>query len=214
MVTGGSRLFDELYVEGGYAKLDSDPEINGTTTSTGEIQEYYATSTFDLPFESLDMTIEAGYTYWDESSLDSDPTLGDLATGTLRKWPWGKLHYNFQDDHSVSLEGKYESRTLHQSKRTYTDRSWDIGYTFRSITGVTVSYEDSNELVSERFGPGIDDIRKVHQWLWYEGFVDIGSGRKLMLGYGAQRGGYVCSSGVCREEAPFTGFKIEFSGSF
>lgn len=214
MFTAGSRPFDELYVEGGYAKSESDPEVSGTSTMTSELQEYYAKSTFDIPFEALDMTLEAGYTYWDESSLREDTVLGNLTTGTLRKWPWGKLHYSFLDDHSVSLEGEYESRTLHQIERTYTDRRWDIGYTFRSITGVTVRYEDSNELVYERFGPGTNDIREVHQWVWYEGFVDIGAGRKLTVGYGAQRGGYVCSSGVCREEAPFTGFKIELTGSF
>ncbi|MCP4231363.1 MAG: hypothetical protein GY771_14610, partial [bacterium] len=213
MFTAGSRPFDELFVEGGYAKSEMDPEIVGSTTNTGDLQEFFFASNYQVPFDFFDATLEAGYTYWDESSLRVDPNLGNLTTGTLRKWPWGKLHYNPFDDHAISMEGEYESRTLHQSERTYTDRRWAIGYTFRSITGVTARYEDSNELVSERFGNGINDIRKVHQWIWYEGFVDIGSGRKLTLGYGAQRGGYVCSSGVCPEEAPSTGFKVEFTGS-
>lgn len=214
IITAGSKPFDPLYVEGGYAKSETDGELYNTSVITSELVEYYFLSRFDVPFESLDMTLEAGYTSWDEATYREDNIIGDLKSGQLRTWPWGRLTYNFLDDHTVLLEGEYEKRTVHSIDQTYTDRRWDAGYTFRSMAGFTVRYEDSNELVTELYGTSSEDVREINQWVWYESFVDIGAGRKLTLGYGSTRGGIVCSSGVCRHEAPFKGFKIELTGSF
>jgi hypothetical protein len=87
-----------------------------------------------------------------------------------------------------------------------------------------VSYEDTDERTQELVDPGdpLNNVPSVYRyknnWLWGEvrltWYSRTFQNHVLTLGYGSQRGGLVCSSGVCHEQAPFNGLKIALESSF
>jgi hypothetical protein len=86
-----------------------------------------------------------------------------------------------------------------------------------------VNYEDTDQKAQETVDPGEEPklpavYRYKNNWLWGEvrltWYSSTFQNHVLTLGYGSQRGGLVCSSGVCQEQAPFTGLKVALESSF
>jgi len=51
-------------------------------------------------------------------------------------------------------------------------------------------------------------------WPVVEALWSITNRNMLRVRVGAERGGYTCSGGVCREEAPFNGIKAQLISTF
>ncbi|UCE26369.1 MAG: hypothetical protein JSW52_08405 [Candidatus Coatesbacteria bacterium] len=219
MVSVSTSPFRRFKAEGGYAALESRPVTVADYRITREITEYYFLARYDFPKPEL--IVEGGFTYWDEYTFQryegSDPNLGDIEVGELRKWPTVKATYDFMEDFSVFGEFEYEIFTRYRTgpDEDTTYRRIDSGLSYRSLTGFTLRYEDSSRLERELWGdPLLDQYRDVDRWIWYEGYLNILGSHTLTVGYGGQRGGLVCSGGVCRQEAPFKGFRVTLTSSF
>jgi hypothetical protein len=219
MVTGSTRPVRRFKAEAGYAALESRPIMIADYRVTQEVTEYYFTGRYDFP--KPDLFVEGGYTYWDEYTLQhytgDNPDLNDIEVGELRKWPSVKVTYAFLDDFSVFGEFEYEVKTVYRAgpddDTTY--KRFDAGLSYRSLTGFTLLYEDSSKLEREYWGdPLFDQYRDVDRWVWCEGYLNVLGAHTLTVGYGGKRGGFVCSGGVCRQEAPFKGLRITLTSSF
>jgi hypothetical protein len=213
MVSVSTRPVRPFKAEGGYAALESRPVTIGNFRDERAITEYYFLARYDFP--KPDLIVEGGYTYWDEHNRLVGQ--GGTETGELRKWPTVKATYDFAEDFSVFGEFEYEIKTTYRTvaDEDTTYRRIDSGVSYRSLTGFTLRYEDSSRVEREYWGdPLLDQFRDVDRWIWYEAYLNVLGSHTLTVGYGGQRGGLVCSGGVCRQEAPFKGFRITLTSSF
>jgi len=213
MVSVSTSPFRRFKAEGGYAVLESRPVIIGNFRDERAITEYYFLARYDFPKPEL--IVDGGYTYWDEHNRFVGP--GGTETGELRKWPTVKATYDFMEDFSVFGEFEYEIKTRYRNgpNEDTTYRRIDTGLSYRSLTGFTLRYEDSSRVEEELWGdPLLDQFREVDRWVWYEAYLNVMGAHTVTVGYGGQRGGLVCSGGVCRQEAPFKGLRITLTSSF
>lgn len=212
MVSVSTRPVRRFKAEGGYAALDSRPVTIGNLRNERAITEYYFAARYDFP--KPDLIVEGGYTYWDQHDRLVGP--GGSESGELRKWPSVKVTYAFLDDLSAFGEFEYEVKTGHrpgpEDDTTY--KRFDAGLSYRSLTGFTLRYEDSGKLEREDWGSLPNQYRDADRWVWCEGYLNILGAHTLTVGYGGQRGGFVCSGGVCKQEAPFKGLRITLTSSF
>ncbi len=80
---------------------------------------------------------------------------------------------------------------------------------FNQLFGVSITFQSKfsvgfrYELTTNRFETG---NRK--NWLVFEGGYRLGTNHTLILNYGKERGGTVCSNGICRQVLPFDGFRL------
>ncbi len=59
------------------------------------------------------------------------------------------------------------------------------------------------ELTTNKF-----EIGGRKNWIVFEGGYRLGTNHSLILSYGRERGGTVCSNGICRQVLPFDGFRL------
>lgn len=59
------------------------------------------------------------------------------------------------------------------------------------------------ELTTNKF-----EIGGRKNWIVFEGGYRFGTNHSLILSYGRERGGTVCSNGICRQVLPFDGFRL------
>ncbi|MCR4417490.1 MAG: DUF6029 family protein [Ignavibacteria bacterium] len=62
------------------------------------------------------------------------------------------------------------------------------------------------ELTTNKF-----ELENRKNWLVFEGGYRIGSNHTLIINYGKERGGTVCSNGICRQVLPFDGFRLSLT---
>jgi hypothetical protein len=146
-------------------------------------------------------------------------------SGDIKRIPSLTVSWTPWDDHSFSTKFEREEKTDYTAGgRIFIYNRADVGYTYSSWLGLTVSYEDSDQRTQELVDPGdpANGIPAVYRyknnWLWGEvrlsWYNEVLQNHVLTVGYGSRRGGLVCSSGVCQEEASFTGLKVALESSF
>lgn len=59
-----------------------------------------------------------------------------------------------------------------------------------------------------------DERESTRKWIWGEVSLQLGRSHQLILGGGRQRGGQICSGGVCKLVDPFEGGRIELLTHF
>jgi hypothetical protein len=213
-VQGSANPVEDVRVRGGYSYADD--VVGDVTEKTHEIKEYFGTARYDLPWPVF---VEGGY----ESIADLH-FIGDITTGDVRDTPSLKVGWTPWNDHSFSAEfAREERRDYTAGDRVFIYNRGNVGYTYSSWLGLTVSYEDTDQRAQELVDPGdppkIPPVyRSKSDWLWGEvrltWYSSTFQNHVLTLGYGSQRGGLVCSSGVCKEQSPFTGLKVAIESSF
>jgi hypothetical protein len=62
------------------------------------------------------------------------------------------------------------------------------------------------ELTSNKF-----ELENRKNWLVFEMGYRIGTNNTLIINYGRERGGTVCSNGICRQVLPFDGFRLSLT---
>jgi hypothetical protein len=110
--------------------------------------------------------------------------------------------YYLSQTTSLTLHGKILDWINHvrgAERVEYTEVSADLCASFGSSRTVTVSVIKATELIPEHD----DDAWVSLQFSW-----SFGYNHDLMIKIGEERGGVVCSGGICRYEPPFTGVRI------
>jgi len=213
-VQGSANPVTDVRVRGGYSYADN--AVGDVAEKTVEIKQYFGNVRYDLPWPVF---VEGGY-----ESLADVNYVGEAKYGDIRDTPSLKVGWTPWDAHSFSGEFERESRTDYGAEgRVFIYNRANAGYTYSSWLGLTVSYEDTDQKAQEVVDPGEPPripavYRYKNNWLWGEvrltWYSSTFQNHVLTFGYGSQRGGLVCSSGVCKEQAPFTGLKIALESSF
>jgi hypothetical protein len=122
-------------------------------------------------------------------------------------WPDVEASYTFENGHSLAVHFRYETIDTHEVLGILPE-TWSSEQNPQG--SVTYNWpEYFSATVSGQYAMGDLRLNETRDyWLSGEVTVHLGPDHDLTLFYGNQRGGLVCSGGVCREELPFDGLKI------
>jgi len=213
-----------LQVYGGYAKGDGQalytytplpPEPPVTYVLPSDLTEYWGgTQYMGIP----DLTLNADYVH----SFPHNTTLPDSWVEEGQDIPSVSADLIISKVHTISLSTAYEMR--HDSNQSFnaqkgglelTDDKYyylrpSLGYSYNSRIYVTFDYERTNHELAVVAG----QPPAKTQWLFGQARYVITDQHSITVGYGTRRGGKVCSGGMCRQEAPFDGLKVNLTSSF
>jgi hypothetical protein len=206
---------NDVRIRGGYSYADD--KVGEQEEKANEIEQYFANVRYDLPRA---VVVEGEY-----EQLGKLLIIGEDVSGDIRRTPSLTVSWTPWDDHSFSTKFEREEKTDYtEGGRIFIYNRADVGYTYSSWLGLTVSYEDTDQKAKELVDPGdpLNEVPPVYRyknnWLWGEvrlsWYHELFQNHVLTIGYGSRRGGRVCSSGVCKIEAPFTGVKVSLESSF
>ena len=180
---------------------------------------------------------------WADAEDDAIPSERSAASGSIRKDWWGtgalKLGGEWTDEHetagyvdrihagptweaswymgpttSVTLHGSYFTWEVEKAaskggaahRDEYSEITADVTLGFEHGRAVTVALIKASDPVHEYGG---DDLWITGELAWAFGY-----NHELKIKVGEERGGLVCSGGICRVETPFTGVRAEFVSRF
>jgi hypothetical protein len=209
----------DVRVSGGYSYADD--KVGENDVKGEEVEQYFGNVRYDLPWP---VVVEGEYEYLGNIHIAHTGVSEDV-TGDIKRTPSLAVSWTPWDRHSFSTKFEREEKTDYtEAGRIFIYNRADVGYTFSSWLGLTVSYEDTDQKARELVRRGLDPVkdpdvyRFKNNWLWGEvrlsGYSEVFQNHVLTIGYGSRRGGLVCSSGVCRTETPFTGLKVSLESSF
>lgn len=122
-------------------------------------------------------------------------------------WPDLEASYTFENGHSLALHFRFETIDTHEVLGTDLETERNEQNPQGSLTYNWPEYFSAT--VSAQYAMGELRLNETRDyWLSGEVTVHLGPDHDLTFYYGNQRGGLVCSGGVCREELPFDGLKI------
>jgi hypothetical protein len=136
---------------------------------------------------------------WSKKGTYLDSTKSNFYTRNSKTG--SAISKEFQNNHLISLG---------LGKSPY----WSLSLTIESTS--TYEYGPQKKSVTnplENFMGNIIDLE--NKWIALELMININSNTRLDLMYGTQRGGIICSNGICRYVEPFDdGFKLALSTVF
>lgn len=214
-VQASANPVNDVRVRGGYSYADD--KVGENDVKAEELEQYFANVRYDLPWP---VVVEGQYEHLGKLEI-----LGEDVFGDIKRTPSLTMSWTPWDDHSFSTKFEREEKTDYTAGgRVFVYNRADVGYTYSSWLGLTVSYEDTDQKAQELIDPGDPlggipaEYRYKNNWVWGEvrlsWYHKVFQNHVLTLGYGSRRGGLVCSSGVCKIEAPFTGVKVALESSF
>jgi hypothetical protein len=212
-VQASANPVTDVRVRGGYSYADD--RVGEDHIKNEEVEQYFGNVRYDLPWP---VVLEGEYEYLGKLDI-----FGEDVSGEIKRTPSLAVSWTPWDEHSFSTKFEREEETDYTNDDVFVYNRADVGYTYSSWLGLTVSYEDSDktarELVDPRDPPKVpSEYRYKNSWLWGEvrlsWYNEIFQNHVLTIGYGSRRGGMVCSSGVCQIESAFSGLKVTLESSF
>lgn len=214
-VQASANPVGDVRVRGGYSYADD--RVGEHEEKNNEVEQYFTNVRYDLPWPVF---VEGEYEHLGKLNYSGEDVFGDI-----RRIPSLAVGWTPWDAHSFAAKFVREEKTDYTvDGRTFVYNRADVGYTYSSWLGLTVSYEDTDQTAQELIDPGdpLNEILPVYRyknhWLWGEvrlsWYNEVFQNHVLTIGYGSRRGGYVCSSGVCKTEVSFTGLKVALESSF
>ncbi len=213
-VQASANPVTDVRVRGGYSYADD--RVGEDYIKNEEVEQYFGNVRYDLPWP---VVLEGEYEYLGKLDI-----FGVDVTGEIKRTPSLAVSWTPWDEHSFSTKFEREEETDYTNDGVFVYNRADVGYTYSSWLGLTVSYEDSDKTAQELVDPGdpangiLATYRYKNDWLWGEvrlsWYNEIFQNHVLTIGYGSRRGGMVCSSGVCQIESAFSGLKVTLESSF
>lgn len=149
-----------------------------------------------------DWTFEAAFNHLYQKKVD-----GIAYERTVEK---PVVHVNYLlGQHSLALEAEYglvDETTLSGEEQSYGEAAAALSYGYGDL-GFTVGYQRVSTQLEKRYD-------SETSWPVFEAVWSISERKMLRVRVGAERGGYTCSGGVCRFEAPFRGIKAQLISRF
>ncbi len=179
----------ELYLEADYGRLYTHDD-----TSAGVI-EWEGKARYDM---ATDWTFEAYFNHM----LQNNVELGTYRRVTDKP----VVHFNYLvGQHTVALEGEYafvDEQSSHGDSWNYHEAAVALSYGYGEALLFTVGYQYVDVVLDKRYNGETS-------WPMFEAVWSVTHRNMLRVRIGAERGGYTCSGGVCRFEAPFKGVKVQ-----
>ncbi|MBD3237464.1 MAG: hypothetical protein GF330_12230 [Candidatus Eisenbacteria bacterium] len=135
----------------------------------------------------------------------------ELESHQYRRWagPTLEAAYYLTPATSVTLHGKFFDWVNHRrggEEDEYTEINADLTVSFGMSRAMTLSVIQASDPVEEY---DFDDT-----WISLQATWAFGHNHDLTVKIGEERGGIVCSGGVCHYEPPFTGVRVELLSRF
>lgn len=116
------------------------------------------------------------------------------------------LPMEFQKVWSKDFSSKFisESQWVYEFPQTerYFNQLFSISLNYLSKYSIGFRYE----LTTNKF-----ELGNRKNWIVFEGGYRFGTNHLLIVSYGKERGGQVCTNGICRQVLPFDGFRLSLS---
>jgi len=113
------------------------------------------------------------------------------------------IPFEFQKVWNDNLSTKFisESQWVYEfpQNERFFNQFFSIAFNFFSQYSLGLRYE----LTTNKF-----ELGNRKNWLVIEGGYRLGTNHTLIVTYGRERGGTVCSNGICRQVLPFDGFRL------
>ena len=112
-----------------------------------------------------------------------------------------QINHTFSSFYSFEGQVEYEQvfDNFNVQQRYFNNYFLTLINTFASQLTFAIRYESTNN----RF-----DVSERKDWITFESGLRISQGNTVVASYGRERGGQVCSNGVCRYIQPFEGFRF------
>ena len=178
-----------LYVEADYGRL-----VTNDDTSAGVV-EWEGKARYDL---ETSWTYEAYFNHLVQNNVE---------LGTYRRAvdkPVVHVSY-LAGQHTFAFEGEYafvDERSTHGDSWDYHEAAVALSYGYGAGLLFTLGYQRVDVVLDKRYNGETS-------WPMVEAVWSVTERNMLRVRLGAERGGYTCSGGVCRFEAPFKGIKVQ-----
>lgn len=193
-VIGTASPVSGLYLEGDYGQLWTHD-----ATSAGVV-EWEGKSRYNL---GTDWTFEGAFNHMLQHNVElgTDERVTDKPV----------VHVNFlTGQHTLAFEGEYafvSERSTVGEEWQYHETAVALSYGYGTALLFTVGYQNVDLKLDKRYDG-------EQHWPMFETVWSITERNMLRVRVGAERGGYTCSGGVCRFEAPFKGIKVQLISRF
>jgi hypothetical protein len=196
-VTATATPFGPLYLEGVYGQLFKH---NDSTVGVVELEgkSRYSAGT--------NWTFEGAFDHMLQDSIELHVTDRIVDKPTIHvNWVGGQ--------HTLAFEGEYAfvSETRDDPPQPglmkYHETVVTLSYGYGASLLFTVGWQGVDKKLNRRYN---DET----SWPLFETVWSITDRNVLRVRVGSERGGYTCSGGVCRFEAPFTGVKLQLISRF
>lgn len=121
--------------------------------------------------------------------------------------PYVEATYNFGP---FFVEGGYEHNFINTDTSKYFDHALSVSVGKSELFQFTLRYERRNQTPAWL----INKLGTEKSWLLAELSLDLTNKHNLRIRVGGEKGGLVCSGGVCRFEEPFKGVKVVLTSIF
>lgn len=180
-------------------KIGSDlfPSLNKLRSPFWEIYfdiEYY------LPDE-IDSYIRLGFNRRSETINDRMNFYNPIQPVRITTIP-----LEFQKIWNEDLSTKFTSEAQWVFEYPQTEKFFNQLFSFSFNLFSKYSFGLRYELTTNKF-----ELENRKNWLVLEAGYRLGTNHTLILNYGKERGGTVCSNGICRQVLPFDGFRLSLT---
>ncbi len=121
--------------------------------------------------------------------------------------PYIEVTYNFG---SFFIESGYQIEFVSSDTSDYHDQALSVAIGKPEAFVLTLRYERRNRIPDWL----IDKLGEETSWPLVELTLDLTTRHNLRIRAGGEKGGLVCSGGVCRFEEPFRGVKLSMTSIF
>jgi hypothetical protein len=198
-VTASGTPVAPLYVEASFGSLAASHKTTrviepGVLEGEGKVR--YSLGT--------DWTFEAKFNHMVQKSIE--------VLGMNRATDKPTIHANYLlGQHTFALEAEDNFVTEDTGNMDepwqYHEGAVSASYGYGEALLFTVGYQFVDKILEHRY-------KGETSWPVCEAVWSITDRNMLRVRLGAERGGYTCSGGVCREEAPFNGIKAQLISTF
>jgi len=194
-LTASGTPVASLYVEATYGSLDA-PRDTSKGVLEGEGKVRYSLGS--------DWTFEAKFNHMVQKNIELH-----VASRSTDK---PTVHVNYLlGRHTFALEAEYNFVTEDTGHMAdpwkYHEAALTASYGYGEALLFTTGYQFVDLKLDRRY-------KGETSWPVFEVVWSITNRNMLRVRVGAERGGYTCSGGVCREEAPFSGIKAQLISTF
>jgi len=198
-VTASGTPVSPLYVEASFGSLAAPHDTTRTTDQgvlEGEAKVRYSLGT--------DWTFEAKFNRMVQENIELH-----VASRATDK---PTVHVNYLlGQHTFALEAECnfvtEDTGHMEAPWEYHESAISLSYGYGEALLFTVGWQYVDMKLDRRY-------KGEQSWPVFETVWSITDRNMLRVRVGAERGGYTCSGGVCREEAPFNGIKAQLISTF
>ena len=182
-----------LHLEGSIGSIHDSPNVVGAFEITSKVKydpsDYLSTEAY---YERhIERLIDPTY----ERKVSDKP-------GLKFSYTWNMTDY---------IDFGYGIDFINEDGFKYHEQTFEIGYGHAPNIAFALRYTRRKRLVFNRITEKelaeIEHVGRNLGWLIVEAHIELSRSTSLRLAYGGEKGGLVCSGGVCRWEEPFEGLK-------